>query len=496
MLREVIYGLAGLIGLVITVDFLFNFQDDPSEPPRVHPKIPVLGHFLGLLRYGTGYSAEVCKETDAEIFTIGVFGFKIYVCNTRRLMPVIMKQSKTLSFRPFIQLAAKKFAGISDKAYDLLGGQLLDDFTNAQKHSLLPGPQVDEQNLRMGEQLVEDFESFFGGGWCRDVVVQASAKGVYGATHPFRDPEVDEAFWKWHTYVGMDLAGLELFTKEGRTARTKVYRAFEKYFAGEPKDAAPVVWERHRVQLAAGVPMEDVLRQDVTFPVAVFTNTTPTMYWTIWELFSRPDVLAEVRQELELHAVTGSKEAGFVMDVAAIKAKCPLLLSVMEETQRMRHVHAILRAVLSDTMLDGRYLLKKGNYLQMPGQPIHLSTEIWGPSAAEFDPYRFVPKKGRERDGIPPSAFLPWGAPPHLCPARQFASAEIMLAVGMLALRADLLPSSGRWEKNPALHLGDIVSVLPPKVDPDVKIIRREQWAGDWSLKMGEQSVRISLASG
>ncbi len=149
-------------------------------------------------------------------------------------------------------------------------------------------------------------------------------------------------------------------------------------------------------------------------------------------LFSRQEILAEVREEIEAQAVIGSKEHGFVLDVAALKTRCYLLLSVYEETQRTRHAHANIRAVLSDAVLDGRYLLKAGSYLQMPGQPIHASTEVWGHSASEFDPYRFVQKRGIARGAIPTGGFLAWGAPPHLCPARQFATTEILIAVALL----------------------------------------------------------------
>jgi len=31
--------------------------------------------------------------------------------------------------------------------------------------------------------------------WVRHLVVQASSCGVYGLEHPFRDPEVEAAFW-------------------------------------------------------------------------------------------------------------------------------------------------------------------------------------------------------------------------------------------------------------------------------------------------------------
>ena len=301
---------------------------------------------------------------------------------------------------------------------------------------------------------------------------------------------------KWQTFLPAELAGLSLFAREGRRKRAKVLDAYRQYLKSDPKGTSFLLQERLRVLSEAGVTEEETAKQEITFPTAIFPNTAATLYWTIWELFSRPDILDEVRREVQTHAITGSKSDGFTVDVAMLKTKCPLLLSVYEETQRLRHIHANIRAVLSDTMLDGRYLLKTGNFLQMPGQPIHTSTDIWGRSASEFDPYRFVPQKGIDRESIPPSAFLAWGAPPHLCPARQFAATEILIAVAMLALRADIQPPGGVWEKNPALLYGELVTVINPKKDVKVEVTARDEWAGNWDLKMGQSLTRISLASG
>jgi cytochrome P450 len=288
------------------------------------------------------------------------------------------------------------------------------------------------------------------------------------------------------------VAGLDIFGT-GYAAREKVFDSYRDYMKALPEDVALVIKERVRVQREAGVPEYDLAKIESAFAVAIFGNTSPTLFWTIWELFSRNEVLSEVRHEIESQAVTGTVEEGFQLDVAAIKLRCPLLLSIYEETQRTRHVHANIRKVLDDTLLDGKYLLKAGNYLQMPGAPVHSSENMWGPSASEFDPYRFANKKGTSN--VPGSAFLSWGAPPHLCPARQFASTEILIIIALLAMRADLCPVQGVWNP-PALYKADMVTVLNPKSDIRMEVTARKQWRGKWSLKMSESTSRISLASG
>jgi hypothetical protein len=300
---------------------------------------------------------------------------------------------------------------------------------------------------------------------------------------------------KWHSYLSGHLVGIDLFGA-GYAARQKVFDAHLLYCKDIPEDASLLFKERWRVMREAGISEKDSVKQQATLPIGMLSNTVPTMYWTIWELFSRPDVLADVREELEQNVVVRQGE-GYALDVAALKSKCPILLSVLQETQRVRHIHAAIRKVLEDTMLDGKYLLKAGNYLQMPGNSIHMNTKLWGEQASQFNPYRFVAEAdentGRKNIG---SAFMAWGAPPHLCPARQFAATEILIFVALLALRVNLHPVGASWEKFPALDMTEPVTVLNPKKDVSFDVSAREKWNGSWTLLMSQSTVRIPLASG
>ena len=281
--------------------------------------------------------------------------------------------------------------------------------------------------------------------------------------------------------IGLDITG------KGYKAREIVFDAFRKYNKNIPSDVSAVYMARQRTMQEAGIDEDDVCKQQATFGTAAFANTVPILHWTIYELFSKGELLEEVRREVIENAVTGNKEDGFVLDVASLKTKCPLLLSVYQETQRTRHVHANIRKVTHDTLLDDKYLLKAGQFVMMPGEPIHTNTTIWGPSAESFDPYRFVNQKTVS------SSFVAWGAPPHLCPARQFASTEIMIVVALLAVRCEL---KAEWVKKPSLNTGDMATIYTPKKDTEVDVVRRGEWDGAWRLEMGESKTRVSLASG
>lgn len=140
------------------------------------------------------------------MYTLGIFNVKIYICNSRRLMPLIQRSSKTISLRPVLQRAVKKYADANDQTNHLYGREFADKFGDTQQSALAPGPHLDKVNLRMGEQLIVDLERLLNiqNGtsktiklykWVQDTVVEATSSGIYGANHPFRDPAVKDAFW-------------------------------------------------------------------------------------------------------------------------------------------------------------------------------------------------------------------------------------------------------------------------------------------------------------
>lgn len=158
------------------------------------------------------------------------------------------------------------------------------------------------------------------------------------------------------------------FARKGSAGRQRVFDAMYKYGKnGFPDDCSQLLRDRTECLACYGIPFEENMRILSSFAVGVFPNTAPTMYWSIYEAVSRPDVIADLRQELEEHAgmrraprasslTTGTddEEIILVLNVAALEQSCPLALSIIQATQRIRHIHASVRIVLEDTLLDGR----------------------------------------------------------------------------------------------------------------------------------------------
>ena len=336
---------------------------------------------------------------------------------------------------------------------------------------------------------------------------------------------IDEhALRTWEDYRPSHQVGLDLW-HVGHKARAKVCRAFQEYLLTLPDDASQMIRERQEVLRNAGMDEEDIAKMQAFFSDAYY-NIVPTLFWTIYEVYSRPQLLRDIRDEIASKATIvvqqessssspltpkGSGDAdeekggALTLDVAALKTKCAILLSTYQETQRRRHEPATSRIVAEDTLLDGRYLLKRGRWFQMPVQPVHASRDIWGSDANVFNPYRFVDTPESETEigdakkktkKVQPNAFLPWGAPPYTCPARQFVSIEVMAVVALLVMQADLAPVGGQdWERDPATRRFEKATLARPKKDVRVKLALREG-AGKWDVVLGRSLARIPLASG
>ena len=180
------------------------------------------------------------------------------------------------------------------------------------------------------------------------------------------------------------------------------------------------------------------------------------------------------------------------LDVGILRTSCPLILSVFQEVLRVRSYNASVRAVLKDTMLSDRYLLKKDAVIHMPSHVIHNDTTVWGPNASDFQADRFMSKSdatsGKEKRRHP-GAFRAFGGGTTLCPGRHFAMTTIISIVAMLVLRYDIVPVGGRWIKHTQKINHLVAAILPPDQDVEVEFRIRSAKKGNWSFVLGQAST-------
>lgn len=203
--------------------------------------------------------------------------------------------------------------------------------------------------------------------------------------------------------------------------------------------------------------------------MAILGNTGPAGFWLTYHIFSDPNVLADIRNEVAKIVKSGAN--GRIVDITDIKTSCPILLSTLQEVLRFHSIGTSVRIVMEDHLLDGKYLLKKGNTVMIPGTVQHTLPSIWGEKVAEFDHRRFLRSGNSKRPN--PVAFRGFGGGTTLCPGRHFASTEILAFAALMALRFDIAPVSGKWVR-PTTENAEMWATVPqPDKDIDVAITPR-----------------------
>lgn len=291
----------------------------------------------------------------------------------------------------------------------------------------------------------------------------------------------------------------KLTASKAYNGRELTVKALQEYFSNQGHEEASHLEKALRAAtLKYGLSLEDTARFELSNVIAILVNTIPTCFWMVFHIYSDQDLLADLRTELDAALFAENDDRGTpkrTLDINTLKDSCPLLNSVWQETLRYRANGSSNREVMQDTLLEDRYLLKKGSVIQMPALVVHADTNVWGPTACEFDARRFMTSgtKGKKDQRKSPSAFRAFGGGTTLCPGRHFARTELLALVGMLVLRFEL---KGSWA---SLKLDDrdmAAAIVYPGADTEVEVVERSGFeTGSWSFRTGP-SKRSKAADG
>jgi cytochrome P450 len=136
-----------------------------------------------------------------------------------------------------------------------------------------------------------------------------------------------------------------------------------------------------------------------------------------------------------------------------------------------------LRVARNDTVLGGRYRIKKGQWVLVVLPLVQRDPQVW-PDPERFDPDRFVPGQAKNRA----HAYKPFGTCQRACVGRQLALHEAVLTLGMILHRYDLVP-----QKDYRLRISESITLKPSgfrlglrrrtassrRQEDDVELIRR-----------------------
>lgn len=182
----------------------------------------------------------------------------------------------------------------------------------------------------------------------------------------------------------------------------------------------------------AKLDMENIRNQITTFLVAGFGTSAGLLSFALYFLAKHPDVLAKAREEVD-RVLGGDLDADPSYEQMA---KLRYVRRVLDESLRLWPPAAVfMREAREDTVLGGKYPMRKGAWALVLTPVLHRDPAVWGEDSDKFDPDRFAPDAIRSR---PAHAYRPFGTGARSCIGRQFAQHEATLALAMLLQRFDL----------------------------------------------------------
>ena len=536
----------GLLGVLLTTLLFFytlilRFRKRPvesHEPTYLQPKVPFVGHAIGLWQHGGAYYSKIRYVTNAipprhsclsnhfysakhglPIYTMPLPSSKFYVINSLPLISSVSKLSKKIAFTPFVKFIAERVAGLPAESvakFESTGEGIPQETLDAVRGALLGKSEsvdlgstvllhIQELLYSTSDHVGRPMKLF---AWVRHVITQTNTRTIYGPKNPFQQPGVEDAFWTFGENFGLFMVEMvpNVFKKQAIAARDKVAEAFLQYYRSNGQEmGSPLARARYSVPSRHGLSQRDAARLELSFNFAVLHNASTVLFWVLSHVYSQTEVLADLRVEVQKIVVRNTNHGEgaegtteFEISLADLKQRCPLLLSVFHEVLRVYNLRPNFRLTLEDVMLEDRYFLEKGTVVQLVTKSVHQDSSYWGPDAKSFNLRRFH----NQSSGIvkKTTSFGAFGLAPHICPGRHFAATEIMAIVAQMLVRYDMSPVArshqrGAWQI-PEQDSKGFDAVPGPARDMEVVLTEREEWGGTWNLVSGDPDLKFMLASG
>lgn len=187
---------------------------------------------------------------------------------------------------------------------------------------------------------------------------------------------------------------------------------------------------------------DNIRNQIMTFLIAGQLTTSELMPNTVYNLVNHPAVLARVQAEVDTVFGADDDYLPTYDDIG----KLSYLRQVISETLRLSPpVLNFDRMALEDTVIGGRYSVKKGEAVTILTGALHRQPQ-WGDNVELFDPGRFDAARS---EGRSTALFKPFGTGERSCIGRQFALHEAAMLIARLVHRYRLVDSQHyvlQWE--------------------------------------------------
>ncbi|KAK0610847.1 cytochrome P450 [Immersiella caudata] len=495
----------GLTATVVFLSILYKFSSppmDPREPPALKPDLPIpmIGHIIGFLRHGLNYFSVLSKShPTTPAGTLPILNGKAYMLFDIPLIQSALRH-KNLTFDLLSLEFGQRVFGLSDRAMEKLWGPDHDIETSVAPvtmhriKSAMQGENLLRMNVKALEFIAGGLNEIAPGegegkrvgrlfGWLRDFMTMATAEGIFGGENPMRGRmDLVEALWEFENNIQPLFVGVlpHIIARKAFLAREKIQAVLVPWYLArkdEAEDVSAIAKARAASSREFGMPEEEIGRLEVALLFVATTNTIPTLYWFMVNVWLRPELVKELGKEaLPLVKVekNGERRTATV-DISRLEEQCPLMVACYRESVRLGNQGVGTRRVMRDTILtDSRgneHLFKAGVDVLWSAKEMHLSG-AWGDNVADFNPERFNEENyGRAQK----QAYVPFGGGKHLCPGRNFAFAENLGLMVALVLGFKIQGLDPKDFKLGEAKFGEAVAKPPADAQGDEVVVERKK---------------------
>ncbi|HVG33798.1 MAG TPA: cytochrome P450 [Pyrinomonadaceae bacterium] len=220
--------------------------------------------------------------------------------------------------------------------------------------------------------------------------------------------------------------------------------------------------------------------QVITFLIAGHETTSGLLSFVIYHLLNHPEVAARAYKEVD--RVLGDDFS--VKPTFAQINQLTFITQILKETLRLYPTAPAYALVpYADTVLGGRYKIKRHHQINVLLPMLHRDPSVWGERAEVFNPDNFAPER---EAALPPNAYKPFGNGQRACIGRQFALQEATLVIGMILQRFKLIDHT-RYE----LKIKETLTMKPNGFKIRVRLRRETERT---VFKKDAETLRLSEA--
>ncbi|KAL8862226.1 MAG: hypothetical protein Q9178_001233 [Gyalolechia marmorata] len=254
--------------------------------------------------------------------------------------------------------------------------------------------------------------------------------------------------------------------KNMRELCMKIIKDRDEHPKPDAKDLLNVMLNGVDKETGEKLGVDNVIYQIPTLLGGGYETTGATLCFIYYFLCNNPDKLAKAQQEVD--QIVGDKVLTYDM-----LRNLKYLDACMKEALRLQHpVSLLTRFAIKDTVLGGKYFIKKGQMVSGIWRHFHRDPKVWGEDADEFRPERMLDVNFKE---LPPNSWKPFGDGLRACIGRGFAEQEILIHIAMALQKFDVEKVDPNYE----MQLTGQMGVKP--VNFKIRVRRR----ADRSLNVG-----------